>query len=176
MAEVADRPATVPTPAAQPHLRPVNGCWLGFDYGAARIGVAVATFPVAVATPLTTLAAQPTERCWQAIDQLVAEWQPHGFVVGSPPEPASADATGTNPHPLAAVIGQFAETLARRHRRPVYLIDESLTSVHAERLLVEAGLRRWQNRKARLDATAAALILQAFCDGQPPLARVEPTP
>jgi len=146
-----------------------QGCWLAFDYGKARIGVAVATFPVAVASPLATIAARPQPLCQRAIDQLVAEWQPVGFVVGSPGQPGA-----TEPHPLAAAVTAFAKALARRHQRIVYLVDETLTSAQADRLLREAGQVRWQQRKGRLDAAAAALILQAFCDGQAPDAIVEP--
>ncbi len=146
-----------------------EGCWLAFDYGKARIGVAVATLPVAVASPLSTIAARPHPQCQKAIDRLVAEWQPVGFVVGWPSQPGAQ-----TPHPLADAITAFAKALAHRHQRIVCLIDEALTSAHAERLLREAGQRRWQQRKEHLDAAAAALILQAFCDGQTPEAIVEP--
>lgn len=141
-------------------LAPCDGVWLGIDYGNARIGVAVATLPVAIATPLTTLAAQPETRFWVAFDALVAEWHPCGFVLGWPPTPASG-----NPHPMHPAITAFANTLTARHAKPIYWVDESLTSAHAEQLLRETGKRRWQARKARLDAVAAALILQTFCDG-----------
>ncbi|WP_217125880.1 Holliday junction resolvase RuvX [Hydrogenophilus thiooxidans] len=139
---------------------PSVGVWLGIDYGNARIGVAVATLPVAIATPLTTLAAQPEGRFWDAFDAFVAEWQPKGFVVGWPPAPATGD-----PHPMHPAITAFANTLTARYAKPIYWVDESLTSAHAEQLLRETGKRRWQARKARLDAVAAALILQTFCDG-----------
>ncbi|WP_459828681.1 Holliday junction resolvase RuvX [Hydrogenophilus islandicus] len=153
--------------AAAPPL--AVGTWLGIDYGEARVGVAVATFPVAIASPLVILPATPWERFWTKLDTLVREWQPRGVALGLPLSPRSDE-----PHPLAASVTAFAEALRDRYALPVALIDESLTSSHAERLLREAGKTRWQTRKQQLDAVAAALILQAFCDGQPPLTLMEP--
>ena len=56
---------------------------LAFDYGLKRIGVATGNALTRTASPLTTLNAA-TEPPWQAIDTLVAEWQPDLIVVGRP--------------------------------------------------------------------------------------------
>jgi putative Holliday junction resolvase len=57
----------------------------------------------------------------------------------------------------------FKEQLERRTGLPVILQDERLTTVEAEEMLIEAGVRR-ENRKQYVDKVAAALILQAYLD------------
>lgn len=59
----------------------------------------------------------------------------------------------------------FKEMLERRTGKPVILWDERLTTIAAERMLMESGVRR-ENRKAVIDKVAAALILQGYLDSQ----------
>jgi putative Holliday junction resolvase len=67
---------------------------------------------------------------------------------------------------MTARVEAFAATLGRRTALPVILQDERLTSHEAEsRLAVRA--KRWQDRKAKLDAAAAAIILQDYLDSRP---------
>jgi putative Holliday junction resolvase len=58
---------------------------------------------------------------------------------------------------------EFARQLAKLTPIPIDFMDERLTSVEAERLMQEAGVRR-DKRKANLDARAAAIILQTYLD------------
>ena len=58
---------------------------------------------------------------------------------------------------------EFARQLAKLTSIPIDFMDERLTSVEAERLMLEAGVRR-DKRKANLDARAAAIILQTYLD------------
>ena len=58
---------------------------------------------------------------------------------------------------------EFADKLARRTGLPVHMWDERLTTVAADRTLIEAGVRR-ENRKEYVDMLAAVYILQGYLD------------
>ena len=59
----------------------------------------------------------------------------------------------------------FSEEIRRRTGLPVVLWDERLTTMEAERILMEAQVRR-ENRKQHLDRMAATLILQSYMDAE----------
>lgn len=132
--------------------------WIALDLGSRRIGVAISDPAGIIAQPHTTLdsgakGAFPLSE----LRRLIAERNVGGIVVGLP---RRLDGS----HGPAA---QAAETLAQQLRDeldlPVELWDERLTSVQAERLLVDAGVRR-KKRRGATDRIAAALILQGFLD------------
>lgn len=133
------------------------GTLLGFDFGEKRLGVAVGETETGLAHPVGTIAAQANDVRFAAIDRLVAEWQPAGFVVGLPRHPDGGE------HEVARLAGRFARRLAARFRLPVAFVDETLTSAEAASRLRETGGRA--GRKADLDAEAATLILQSYLDG-----------
>jgi putative holliday junction resolvase len=60
---------------------------------------------------------------------------------------------------------EFARQLSRLTKIPIDFMDERLTSVEADRLMQEAGIKR-DKRKARIDARAAAIILQTYLDAE----------
>ena len=64
-------------------------------------------------------------------------------------------------------IAVFADRLRERSALPVTVQDERLTSVEAESRIASRS-PDWRDRKARLDAAAAAIILQDYLDGRPP--------
>ncbi len=128
---------------------------MAFDFGEKRIGIAIGETLLASARPLITIEAEATEQRFAAIGKLIAEWQPARLVVG---RPAHADRDA--PHEFAARCERFARQLAGRYRLPVELADERYSSLVAETRL--SG----EKRKARLDAEAATVILQAWFDQQ----------
>ena len=65
----------------------------------------------------------------------------------------------------AELTQEFREKLERRTGLPVILWDERLTTVAADKLMMEAGIRR-ENRKEYVDKIAAALILQGYLDNR----------
>lgn len=126
---------------------------LAFDFGLKRIGVAIGETLLSHARPLATIDAEANAQRFAAIDRLIGEWRPARLVVG---RPAHADREG--PHEFAARCERFARQLAGRYPLPVELVDERYSSaVAAQRL---GGDPR--KNKARLDAEAAAVILQAW--------------
>lgn len=114
--------------------------YLGLDYGAAKVGVALATGPLA--EPLTTMA---TKDARQKIKRLVDEYQVREIVVGV--SDASMHQT------VKEFVGQFG--------LPVHFADETLSTHDATRSLLHTTQSR---RKSREHAAAAAIILQTWLD------------
>jgi putative Holliday junction resolvase len=144
------RPAPVDTP-------PLSGTLIGFDFGEKRLGVAVGETLTGLAHPVAAIAEEATGARFAAIERLVAEWRPAGFVVGLPRHP---DGGG---HEVARLAEKFARRLSARFGLPVAFVDETLTSAEAQARLREAGGRA--RSKGDLDAHAAAVILQSYLDG-----------
>jgi putative Holliday junction resolvase len=138
---------------------PRRGTVLGFDFGTARIGVAVAELELGIAHPLETIATGSEDQRDRALDRLVADWQPALLVLGLPPP--RPDGTG---HPLAPLVRAWAARLGSRTGLEVRFVDESLTSAMASTALSESGIRGIR-QKRHLDSVAAQQILQSFLDG-----------
>lgn len=129
---------------------------LGFDYGPAKIGIAVGQTVTGTATPLSTLRAVNQRPDWTGIERLIREWAPEALVVGLP---FNMDDTEAEPAPAAR---RFARQLEGRFRLPVHLADERLTSLDAKR-----SLGRKPKKIEELDALAAKLILETWlCEQQ----------
>ena len=112
-----------------------------------------------IAHPLTTIQAQTTDDRFAAIARLLEEWRPAQLVVGLP---THADGS---PHAMTQLARRFAQRLKGRYGLPVWLVDERHTSLVAESLLEEAGLKG-RRQKPVLDQVAAQAILQAWFEQQ----------
>lgn len=141
------------------HERP--GSVLAFDFGTKRIGVAVGTRlgggRNGPARALTTIDSEANDARFSDIGALIDEWQPVLLLVG---RPLNEDGT---PHEMTARCERFANQLRGRYRLPVEEVDERFSSAEADSSLRERGLS-WQERKARVDAEAALIILQSWSD------------
>ena len=133
---------------------------LGLDYGSKTVGVAVSD-------PLG-LTAQSVETIWRKqenklrqtlahIEELAAEYQAEKIVLGLPKN--MNNTIGER----AEKTLEFREMLERRTGLPIVMWDERLTTVEAERTLMEASVRR-EKRKQYLDQLAAVFILQGYLD------------
>jgi putative Holliday junction resolvase len=132
---------------------------LALDVGEKRIGVAVSDETELLASPHSVIRRQSTAGALDAIARLVAETRAGLVVVGLP---VSFDG---QLHAQARAIQQFAGRLRGRIDVPVVFADETLSSVRAEEQLRAAGVRPERIRE-RLDAAAAAVILQEFLDAR----------
>ncbi|HER33836.1 MAG: Holliday junction resolvase RuvX [Halothiobacillaceae bacterium] len=127
---------------------------LAFDYGEWRIGIAIGDRRLGTGRPLTTLHNRNADQIdWAAIEALTAEWQPAALVVGWPIDDAGRC------YPQAAAVRRFANRLRVRSGRPVYVVDERLSSEQAAERLGRQTIAR---DPAQLDAMAAAVILDGF--------------
>lgn len=135
---------------------------LGLDLGSKRIGVAVSDRSGTIATPLTVLARGRDQAAdHHAIAALVAEEEAERVVVGLP---LGLDGSiGPAAQRALAEAAEIATVVAV----PVETFDERLTTVSADRALLEAGLRA-PARRTVVDKVAAAVMLQAWLDGHKP--------
>lgn len=131
---------------------------LGFDYGKARIGVAVVNTLTGVAIPQSTIAARDGVPDWTAITRCIQEWQPKRLVVGMPRKLDGSDSA------MQAPIERFIRQLTGRYALPVDVINEQLSSREAEQRLKSARQmgRKRKIHKAEIDQMAAAIILESW--------------
>ncbi len=140
--------------------------YLGVDYGAKRIGLALSDSTATLARPwqMVTAAAGPRQAASVVADvvsRLRASDDPDldGIVVGLPRRLNGED---TNQTPL---VRQFVTVLAELTDLPVDTQDERLTSVEAEARLATRE-RDWRKRKTLIDAESASIVLQDFLDAR----------
>ncbi len=138
-----------------------DGSVFAFDFGIKRIGVAIGTQldtgRLASARALTVIDSEGNDARFAAIASLIGEWQPVRLLVG---RPLNEDGT---PHEMTSRCERFANQLRGRFRLPVDEVDERFSSTEADAKLRERGLS-WQERKTRIDAEAALIILQSWFD------------
>ena len=132
---------------------------MGFDFGAARIGVAVGETVTGLAHPLAMIASEPVAQRFAQIGALLAEWQPHQIVVGLPTYLDGAA------HEMTQRCRRFGNQLHGRFNLPVAWVDERLSSAEAEQRLRQAG-QSARDAKAHVDAVAAQILLQQWLDQQ----------
>lgn len=134
-----------------------RGRILGLDPGTRRIGVAVSDELHLAAHGLPNIAAHPAAKAVEAVKSLVRQYTITRIVVGMP-----INMNGTL-GPSAEAAREFARRLEEVLPGGVHLVDERLTTVQAERTLVEADVSR-SRRKGLRDQVAAVLILQSHLD------------
>lgn len=137
--------------------------FLGFDYGTRRVGVASGNTLLHAATPLATIDATGDAR-WAAIGRLVAEHRPDALVIGVPFHPDGA------PHDNTHRARAFGRQLHGRFRLPVHEVDERYSTVEALHEMGRGGAAApGGGRRADADAVAAAIILEQYLRGLPPV-------
>ena len=134
-----------------------EGRVLGLDLGDARIGIAISDADRRLAVPLGTVHVGQPPGELKAIASLVAEHGVAQVVLGHPRSMSGLSG------PSATHAEAFAAALRAVLPVPVALQDERLSTVEAERSLRDAGVRG-RDRRAVVDRTAAAVILQAWLD------------
>jgi putative Holliday junction resolvase len=138
---------------------------MGIDFGRVRIGIAISDELRMLARPLTIVRWGGKEPPVQFISELVRRHEIHEVLVGLPRNMNGSEG------PSAEQARGFAGVLARSCEVAVRLMDERLSSREAYRtLLVEADASKPARRRRaadKLDAHAAAVILQRYLDGEP---------
>lgn len=138
---------------------------IGLDVGERRIGVAVSDASGTLARPVTTLPTTGLDGDALSVSaaeiaRLAAEDDAIASVVVGLPKRLDG-----SPSEMTPRIQRFAERLHARIAVPVLLQDERLTSHEAESRL-SARDKDWRSRKQKLDAAAAAIILQDYLDAR----------
>ncbi|RKP55141.1 Holliday junction resolvase RuvX [Cohnella endophytica] len=133
---------------------------LGLDYGERRIGVAMSDLFGWTAQGLEVIDRKTVSDPMAHIAGLVKQHEVESIVVGLP-----KNMNGTI-GPSGENCIAFAESLKQTLALPVQLWDERLTTVSAERTLLEADVSR-RKRKLVIDKMAAAILLQSYLDSRP---------
>ena len=133
---------------------------MGLDYGSKTVGVAISDGLLFTAQALETIARTQENKLRQTLARikvLCEEYEVEEIVLGFPKN--MNNTIGDR----AEKSLEFAEMLKKRTGLPVVMWDERLTTVEAERTLMESGIRR-EHRKAYVDQIAAVFILQGYLD------------
>jgi putative Holliday junction resolvase len=137
---------------------------VGIDLGERRIGVAISDASGTLARPLKTIQrgisdADAVEQLRAMIEEISAEDEVGSVVVGLPKR------LDGSPNPQTLRVGTMVTLLSARVALPIYTQDERLSSREAEERLSPRE-KDWRKRKAKLDAAAAAVILQDYLDAR----------
>lgn len=155
-------PVSIDSSATASSPRPLGVC-LAFDFGEARIGVAVGNGLTGTAQALEIIAKPDNKSRFDRIAVLIEQWGPDCLVVGVPRHPDG------QAHEMTARCEKFVRQLEGRFGKPVHGIDERYTSVEAESRQSQ-GQGRGQARVQKMaqgrghgvDAVAACIILEQF--------------
>lgn len=133
---------------------------LGLDFGSKTVGVAVSDSLGWTAQGLEIIRRQSQSKLRQTlarIEQIIAEYQVEKIVLGFPKNMNNTEGD------RCEKTKEFKEMLERRTGLEVVLWDERLTTVAADRTMMESGIRR-EHRKEYVDEIAAIFILQGYLD------------
>jgi putative Holliday junction resolvase len=130
---------------------------IAVDPGTKRVGVAVSDPTGTIAQALTTVQAEPRDTLAARLTRIAADQEAARIVVGLPRRMDGSYG------PEAKSARELADELRKASSLPVELVDERLTTVAAERSLLEGGMRR-AKRKLSVDRVAATLLLQSHLD------------
>lgn len=133
---------------------------MGLDYGSKTVGVAISDALLLTAQGIETITRKDENKLRQTmarIEELCNEYEVEEIVLGLPKH--MNNDLGDRAEKCLA----FKEMLERRTGLPVHMWDERMTTISAERVLQESGVRR-EHRKEYIDKIAAVFILQGFLD------------
>lgn len=134
-----------------------HGSLMGLDFGTKTIGVAITDRLQTVATPRETIKRKKFGVDADAIGRLIVENEIVGIVLGLPMNMDGSEG------PRAQSTRAFARNLSARITLPIFFWDERLSTVAAERALLEADMSR-KKRAEVIDNVAASYILQGVLD------------
>ena len=135
---------------------------MGLDFGSKTVGVAVSDSLLLTAQGLEIIRRKEENKLRQTlarIEELIVEYEVEEIVLGLPKNMNSTEGARVE------LTNEFKEKLERRTGLPVVMWDERLTTVAADKAMMEAGIRR-EKRKDYVDMIAATLILQGYLDSR----------
>lgn len=133
---------------------------IGLDFGSKTVGVAVSDELLITAQGIEIVRRKSENKLRQTlarIEELIKEYNVEKIVLGFPKNMNNSEGE------RCEKTLEFKEMLERRTGITVELWDERLTTVAADNLMMEAGIRR-ENRKEYVDQIAASFILQGYLD------------
>ena len=133
---------------------------MGLDFGSKTVGVAISDELLITAQGIEIIRRKEENKLRQTlarIEELIVECEVEEIVLGLPKNMNATEGVRVE------LTNEFKEKLERRTGLPVVMWDERLTTVAADKIMMEAGVRR-ENRKDYVDKIAATLILQGYLD------------
>ena len=140
---------------------------MGLDVGSRTVGVAVSDLLGWTAQGVEIIRINEDEKEFgiDRMKELLAQFEPTGFVLGLPKNMNNTSG------PRVEAAQAYGELLTETFGLPIDFQDERLTTVEAERMLVEEADASRKKRKQVIDKLAAALILQNYLDRKGPLVK-----
>ena len=132
------------------------GRWLCIDFGERRTGLAVGQDDTGLAFPRPAIDTRAVPDPIAAIVATAAEEGARGLVLGLPLHPDG------RPSEKTAAVRKFAAALSARCALPLFLQDETWSTVEAKERTAHWSAKKKKNEKSALDSAAAAVILQRF--------------
>lgn len=133
---------------------------MGLDYGAKTVGVAISDEMLLIAQPVETIKRERAGKLRQTlarIETLMKEYDVEKVVIGLPKKLNNEEGDRCDK------TKEFGDMVERRSGLEVVYQDERLTTVAADAVLAEGGVRK-ENRKEYIDKVAASIILQGYLD------------
>lgn len=133
---------------------------MGLDFGSKTVGVAISDALLVTAQGIEIIRRKEENKLRQTlarIEELIVEYEVEEIVLGMPKNMNATEGVRVE------LTNEFKEKLERRTGLPVVMWDERLTTVAADKIMMEAGIRR-EHRKEHVDRIAASLILQGYLD------------
>lgn len=133
---------------------------MGLDFGSKTVGVAVSDSLLLTAQGLEIIRRKEENKLRQTlarIEELIVEYEVEEIVLGLPKNMNATEGVRVE------LTNEFKDKLERRTGLPVVMWDERLTTVAADKIMMEVGIRR-EHRKDYVDKIAATLILQGYLD------------
>lgn len=133
---------------------------MGLDFGSKTVGVAISDPLLITAQGIEIIRRKEENKLRQTlarIEELIVEYGVEEIVLGYPKNMNNTEGVRVE------LTKEFQDKLERRTGLPVYLWDERLTTVAADKAMMEAGIRR-EERKKHVDRIAACFILQGYLD------------
>lgn len=135
---------------------------MAIDYGKKRVGIALTDLLKITAQPYETLIIKKKEHLLSAIKKIAEEEDVEKIIVGLPLHMDGSESKA------AEVSRSFADELSRVLSIPVEMWDERLTTVEAERTLIEKANLSRLKRKNKIDKLAATFLLQSYMESNKP--------
>lgn len=131
--------------------------YLGLDYGSKTLGVSVSDRTGTIATSLEVIRYENMDELFDRLDKIVKVKNVDAFVLGNP-----LNLDGSMSKRSVETL-KLKEKIENRYKKEVYMQDERLSTVEAERMLISNNTRR-NKRKKVIDKIAATIILQGYLD------------
>ena len=130
---------------------------IGLDYGSVTCGVAISDETLLIASPVETIRYKTMEELLTKLDIYFNEYKIDKIVLGNP---INLDGSISTRSELTLL---FKDDLIKRYNKEVIMMDERLTSVIVNNMLIMGNTSR-ENRKKVVDKLAASVILQSYLD------------